>query len=110
MASSSDNIFGITTMIVTLPTGATNAVLIDHCPFAQSTVVKYCSGSSLIYLFGVGTGQTLTGTSLVAGYSNGYLLGGSEVLSFDGSTRFYAAAVGATGQICLMRGLSVGSP
>jgi hypothetical protein len=110
MPSSSDNIFGITATQVVLPTGATNAVLIDHCPYAQSTVVKYASGSSLIYLFGVGTGQTLTGTSLVAGYSTGYLLGGTEVLSFDGSTRFYAASVGATGVIYLMRGLSVGSP
>ena len=110
MSSSSDNIFGITTTVVTLPIGATNAVLIDHCPYAQSTVIKYDSGSSLIYLFGVGTGLTLTGTSLVAGYSNGYLLGGTEVLSFDGSVRMYGASVGATGQIFLMRGLSVGSP
>lgn len=109
MASSSDNIFGITASVVTMVAGATNAVLIDNCPFAQSTVIKYNSGSSLIYLFGVATGQTLTGAQMVTGYSSGYLLGGSEVLSFDGSVRLYAAAIGATGQIYLLRGLSTGA-
>lgn len=109
MGSSSDNIFGITASIVTMAPGATNAVLIDQCPYAQATTIKYASGSSLIYLFGVASGQTLTAAQMVTGYSNGYLIGASEVMNFDGAVRMYAASIGATGQLYLLRGLSNGN-
>lgn len=113
MSSSSDNICGVTTMLVVVAPGATNAALVDACPYGQATTVKAqpgATGFSLIYLFGVGTGLTLAGSSLVAGYSNAWQMGMTETLTFDGATRFYLAATGATATFCLMRGLSTGSP
>lgn len=104
---SQQNIMGVTTQLVALTGGATNAVLVGSCPGAQSTAVKYASGHSLIYLFGVAAGGTLTGADLVTGYSNSWPLG-TEILSFDGNTRFYLAAVGGNAVVALMRGLSSG--
>ena len=105
---SQQNIMGVTTQLVSLTDGATNAVLVGNCAGAQSTAVKYASGHSLIYLFGIPAGMTaLTGSSLVAGYSAGWPLG-TEILSFDGNTRFYLASVGGDAVVALMRGLSSG--
>lgn len=106
--ASNQNIMGVTTQLLALTGGATNAVLVGNCAGAQSTAIKYASGHSLIYLFGIAGGLTaLTGTSLVAGYSNGWPLG-TEILSFDGNTRFYVASVGGDAVVALMRGLSSG--
>lgn len=114
MGSSSDQIFGITTSILTVPPGATNAVLITPGPYVTATLIKYASGGS-VSIFGnpfqvSGVSSVITGTSLVTGFSGSYLLGASEALSIDGPAQFYVAATGTTALISVLQGLTQGIP
>lgn len=107
MASSSDQIFGITTIQAIVPIGATAAILTPDFAYVKSLTMKYSSGGS-ITLFGCPIGATSALADMVTGYSNGYLLATTEVISFAGPARFYIAATGATAAVSLLYGLSSG--
>lgn len=122
MTSSSDSIFGITCSVVTVPLGATLAVLLAPGPNVLYTRIKYQGGTGLS-LFGnpqLGAGQTssisttfstLGISALVQGYSNGYnLTSATEILEFRGPTQLYLAAVGSTAFAYVMQGLSAAMP
>jgi hypothetical protein len=110
MASSSDAIFGITTLNLAVPAGATNAVLLAPGAYVRASLIKYLSGGS-ISIFGVPQGASLlTGTSLVTGFSNSYLLSTSEILSIGGPVTYYIAATGLTAVASILQGLSTNTP
>lgn len=112
MSSSSDAIFGITTMNQAIPAGATNAVLLIPGAYVRASLIKYASGGSLS-IFGVlqgNSGAALTGTSLVAGFSSSYLLSTSEILSIGGPVSFYLCATGSTCVASILQGLSTNLP
>lgn len=112
MSSSSDAIFGITTMNLAIPAGATNAVLLSPGAYIKATLLKCGSGGSL-GIFGVmqgNSGAVLTGTSLVAGFSNSYLLSTTEIISIGGPVTFYLVATGSTAVATLIQGMSTNVP
>lgn len=114
MASSSDAIFGITTMNLAVPAGATVGVLLTPGAYVKATLLKVgvASGGSLSVcgLLQGNSGTVLTGTSLVAGYSNSYLLSTTEILSIGGPVQFYLFATGGTAVATIMQGLSDNFP
>lgn len=114
MASSSDSIFGITTMNLAIPAGATNAVLLAPGAYIKATLLKYNPGSGgSLGIFGVmqaNGGATLTGTSLVTGFSNSYTLSTTEILSIGGPVTFYLVATGGTAIATLLQGMSTNVP
>jgi len=110
MSSSSDSIFGITTMNLAIPPGATNAVLISPGAYIRASLVKYFSGGS-ISIFGAnsnafGGSAAWTGTSLVAGFSQAYMLATTEILSIGGPVQYYLAATGSTAVASILQGMS----
>lgn len=116
MASSSDKIFGITTAAITIPVGATLAVLVTPGPGVQVTQLLYVSGGS-VCIFGnpqlaagatssiATTFSTLGISALVQGFSNGYPIGLAPV-SINGPAEFYMATIGNTAVVSVMQGLS----
>lgn len=93
---------------IVVPPGATLAVLMSAQPCQGSAIVKYFSGGSL-EIVAAPVGTTWTGASLVNLLGTGYLFGASEVLTVDGSARYYLMATGATVVAYGLRGLTPGS-
>lgn len=71
---------------------------------SQSVItIKIAAGGSL-EIFG-GTFATLNGASVAFGWGKGYLMGATEVFSFNATGNFYLAATGATVTASLIRGI-----
>lgn len=105
MSSSNEEIYGLQSQQAIVPAGATNALLIENVGRQTSILIKYFSGNTLI-LFGTVNGSTMAGPSLVAGYSNGYIMSTTEAIQLDGPVRFYLCAQGATGTAMILKGLT----
>lgn len=124
MVSSSDNILSIYPSKVVVPIGATAAVFIDVAPGEQGILVKYSSGGTLellpaslgaSFVYGTSTvnynftsGSTQTAAMLIALSGTGYLMGTSEILTLDGSPRFYLSSLGATSIVYVLKGVGAG--
>lgn len=104
MPSQSD-LFGLGTTQVIIAPGATNAAWVDFGSLTSSVQVKYFSGGTL-EIVGSPRGGTMPGASLAGLPGTQYIMGTSEVQSFDGPVRFYLMASGATTIACLMAGLN----
>lgn len=110
------DVLGFTNAVLTVQPGATLALLVTPVPGQVSTVLKYGAGGSLEIvgapppLSNINSPGTTVwaGSSLVTLQGTGYLLGTAEALSWDGSSRFYLIATGATATAYLLRGLSSG--
>lgn len=103
-----NEIFGVNTLPIVVPAGATNAVLIQGVPGQRATLLKYFSGGTLM-IIGCTVGSTLTAAELAAaGSSLGYVFGSTEAVSIDGPTRFYLMSLGATSIVMQIKGLSAG--
>lgn len=76
-----------------IPVGLSQVIRVLPSPFQYSTALKIGSGGSLEIV-----APQLSGTSTAAGnaWTKGYLLGTSEVVSWNGSGVVYLAASGAT--------------
>lgn len=108
--SSYDSVFNVQAGRITIPVGATVAVLFagDTVKGCNSTILKYVSGGTL-EIIGMTTqivGQTLTAAQLATLSGTGYLVGGTEVLQFSGPVQFYLSATGATTVVTFLRGLT----
>lgn len=106
MAREAD-LYGVSTALISVPLGATVALLMQPAPGEVASTIKYVSGGSL-EIHGAPVGTTAPGGSLVTLNGTGYIFGTSEVLSFDGATRYYLMATGATVVCAQIRGLSSG--
>ena len=107
MAFSGDSIQGLGVTQIIVGPGATNAVFINLQPRQVSTLVKYVTGGSMeIHSANILTGSTLSGASLAPLIGLGYLFGTTEAINFNGPTRFYLMATGATATAHLIRGLT----
>lgn len=108
--SSYDAIFGLGATRVIIPPGSTQAILIDvgQVPGGNSVLFKYFSGSTL-EIFGATLGTTLPLLTLAAMNQTGYIMNTTEILSFDGPTRFYASATGGTTVAHMIYGKSQGT-
>lgn len=105
--SSSDAICGVGVTQVIVAPGATNAVFIGNVVRQTSTLVKYFTGGTLeMHSANPLTGSTLSGPSLAPLIGTGYIFGTAEALTFDGPTRFYLMATGATATAMLIRGIT----
>lgn len=106
--SRDSDIYGVNTLPIIVPPGATLAVLREGAAGQAATLLKWYSGGS-ISIIGCTVGSTLTAAELVsAGNSGGYILGTAEALSVDGPTRFYLMATGTTATVMQIRGLTSG--
>ena len=120
MVSSNDEIFTIVPSRVTIAPGATNAYFLDVFPGEKNLTIKYLSGGTLEILpctlgvslpvgntqYGSGyftAGTTQTAAMLISLSGSGYLMGNTEVLTFDGSPRCYLSALGATTMVTIMK-------
>lgn len=101
--SSSDNIVGVEASRVTAGDGASFTAFVDLTAKQNSLLLK--AGSTLL-IFGTINGSTMAGSTIVAGYSNAFILGANETMSLDGPTRFYTGALGATAIAYLLKGLT----
>ena len=105
MPSSSSDIFGLGTTQVVIAPGETNARWIDFGSLVTSVQVKYFSGGTL-EIIGSPAGGTMPGASLAGLPGTQYIMGTTEVQSFDGPVRFYLMASGSTAIACLISGLT----
>lgn len=108
----SDNSGFIGQMII-VPSGATNAVLMEAVGGQGSAIIKYGSGGSLEIVqapcagISFPTGATTwAGASLVALNGTGYLMGAAEAIQYDGAARYYLIATGATAIAYSLKGLT----
>ena len=92
---SSGDIFSFISRPVFIPPGTVSGFTVGSG--FMSVVIKYFSGGSL----------EIGGSTLAPG--NGYLISGSEVLSFDLRGSFYLAATGATVTAYILYGKSEGT-
>ena len=91
-----------------IPVGATLAVFITPDAKLVNLTIKYLSGGTLELLscgytepvLGLKIGTTQTPAALASLSGSGYLMGGSEVLSFSGHPSFYLSSTGATSIVC----------
>lgn len=105
----SNNIYGLSSVPVVVPPGATLAVLRVGTEGQQAQLLKYFSGGSVSIIGITPLGATYSAAELVsAGNSGGYLLGTNEVVSIDGAARYYLMATGATAVVMQLKGLSQG--
>lgn len=93
--SSNDSIFSLNTLKITVPIGATLAVLIDGEAGQNSTILKYFSGGTL-EMIGVTAGTTMTAAQLATASGSHYTFGINEIFTIDGPVRFYLSSTGAT--------------
>ena len=125
MSSSNDDLYSVLPTRFFVGVGATVAVFLDNFPGQKSLTVKYMNGGTLEILpasvgasfvqgtstigtpFSAGSTQSLAMLAALSG--TGYLMGTSEVLTFDGPTRMYLSATSATTTVCIIRGLSAGN-
>jgi hypothetical protein len=105
--SSADSIFNVGSTNVVVPVGATVAVYISPVAGQNTTLFKYFAGGTL-QVIGVPYGVTLTGAQLVSAVANHYIMGGSEILSFNGPLTCYLQAMGATTTVMMLRGQTQG--
>lgn len=108
MVSSNDDIFGVNPFRIFVPVGATAAYFMDSVAGEKAITIKYVSGGTLEILEAV-NGTTMSGTTLLAVSGTGYLMGNSEVITFDGPTRMYLSCLGATTLLMSIRGKSAGT-
>lgn len=114
MAREADS-YGVSTALLTIAPGATNALLVKGIPGQGAWLVKYGTGGSLEIVGAPplpdanGTGATAwAAASLVPLLGTGYLMDSGEPISGDGPTRFYLMATGATTTAYILRGLTSG--
>ena len=86
--------------------GLSTIVGVTAIPFQSSVILKILSGNSLEI---GGTFCRSNGATAAFTWTKGYLLGTSEVLSFNCTGTFYLAATGATVTVHMLRGLGQGS-
>lgn len=83
-----------------LVVGLSSIVGVSAIPFQSAVVIKILAGSSLE----IGGSYALSsGASTAFTWGAGYLLGTSEVLSFNATGTFYLAATGATVTASILR-------
>lgn len=107
---------GMAPQQVAIPPGASNAVYIADPAFTNSGLIKYMSGGSLVLMRAPGQagpqgayGSTVSGASLGAAYDAGeYFLLDQAPLAYNGTARYYLAAIGATAVCQILRSLSAG--
>lgn len=131
MVSSDDNIFSTYTQRIQIPFGATLAVFVNALPAQKAIAIKYLSGGTLEILPSLGGvsllaaqvaggsqtaghyqvpfGTTQTAQALANLNQTGYLMGTSEVLTFDGTPSFYLSATGASVFVAIIRGCGAGT-
>lgn len=88
---------------ITVPVGATNAVLVTPPEGAVNCTIQPPASGASIAFFGQQYGQTLSGASLVAGYSTALFL--SSQYEVRGPARFYLATIGATASVKVVYGV-----
>jgi hypothetical protein len=125
MSAPSQLTYSLNTTRTFIGVGATLALFVDVQPGQIATTVKYMNGGTLeilpptlgmSFVPGVSTvnqgiflgGSTQSLAMLAALSGTGYLMGSSEVLSFNGPTRFYLSALGATTLVCVIRHFGAG--
>jgi len=108
--SSYDSVFRTEVGTTIIAAGATNALLFDYRAGWNSLSFKYLQGGSLIIMDCAALGSTTTLANLATQFTANqfYLMGTSEVMSFDGPARVFLAAVGTSVQISYIRGISQG--
>lgn len=106
--SSFDATHGVDTSQIVVPVGATLAVLVSQNPGQNSTILKYFAGGTL-EIFGVTYGLTLGASALASLSGTGYIMGASEILSFNGPVRLYLSSTGATTTVMCLRGKTQGT-
>lgn len=105
-----DDIFGMITSQRAIPSGVTNAVLVEGQPFESGSVFEQVSGGSCL-IIGVTMGQTLSAANLDSLYTGGtalFLLQSGRSINIDGAPRYYVAAIGATAVVQWLRGTRSG--
>ena len=81
--------------------GLSSIVGVTVIPFQTKINIKIVSGNSLEV---GGSYSLLTGASTAFTWGSGYLLGATEILSFNSTGNFYLAATGATVTAHILRG------
>lgn len=114
--SRQDDTQGLDPLQQIVPLGITNAVIIVDPQYTVAGMVKYVTGGSLIIMRspgelndGYSIGITVSGDSLLMGYSAGkFYLCDSSPFIYNGAARYYLAAVGATATCQIVRALGQG--
>jgi hypothetical protein len=107
VTSSFDSVYSLASTQIIVPVGATLAVLVTSIAGQNALMLKQYGGGTL-EIIGMPDGSTLTAASLATASGNHYIMGASEVLSFDGPTRIYLSSTGATSVVMSLRGKSQG--
>lgn len=108
MATSSyDSVFSLETGRISVPSGATNAVLFDSnvVPECVGAKLRYVSGGTL-EIIGVTMGVTLAAATLAAASGNSWPFLAADIYDTGGPSRFYLSATGATVVVAYIRNKS----
>lgn len=108
MVSSSDDLYGVATSRFTVSAGSTLAFFVDAIAGQKSLMLSYFSGGTC-EIFEAINGTTMNGTTLASFNNTGNVLAAGQVLSLDGSPRFYVNALGATSILQVIKGKSAGT-
>lgn len=106
--SQRNDIFGLIPETLYVPSGATNALLIEGEVGEAGSVLNYLSGGTL-WIMGVTGGQTLSAATLASQFTGAtllFLVQSGQALNIDGAPRYYLAATGATVTCQILHGLS----
>ncbi len=115
--TSEDSINNLITGRITVPPGATLAVLFDLSQYENSLLIKHLTGGTCEILgitnaptigYGVTSqvGATIVGATLAALSGTGYLLNIGEAFEVDGPARFYLSNTGSTALFTFVKGLT----
>lgn len=95
--SSNDSIFSMGATRIAVPTGLTNAILVEPIALQRQILLKRLSGGSC-EIIGVGQFATLSGAQLATLSQGGYVIPDTD-FTIPGPARFYLSALGATSVI-----------
>lgn len=102
-----NDIFGLLPETLFVPSGATNAILVEGKATEIGSVLNYLSGGTL-WIMGVTGGATLTDAQLATAFDGAtlrFLVQSGQAVNIDGAPRYYLASTGATTTCQLLRGL-----
>lgn len=111
MANTQSDVYGLECSTFYVGQGATAAVLVEMKGKENGLVLDNLSTGGTLFILGATLGQTLSAADALAVYTGGtniFCIRNGSPLNIDGNPRFYLAALGATVQVQLLRGMGQG--